>query len=202
MDELTPFESGLGERLIEGARARRERAVRRRGLLPAGAALVLIAGLAAVRPPWRAEGDVRPTAPDRVRDTGTGLSGTVAASCVEMRPVRDYIEGEDPYFDTVFVGVVSAVEDPVQGGEGTPDLVDAVYTPVRFEVEDVLRGDPVTEATLLNPGGELDDGTSVVTSVTFGFVEGRRYLVVAHGNADGTYSTNICVPTQDLGPAS
>lgn len=129
-----------------------------------------------------------------LRDTSvpeSSAGGRDVALCIGAQSLEEILADTDSFYDAAFVGEVSAIDAAVAGGTGADGIYPrGEYFPVTFSVSEVLKGEVPPTAIVMVAAYDNEDEVS--------FEAGRKYLVVAHSNPDGTYSTNACVPTEPL----
>ncbi|HEY2958632.1 MAG TPA: hypothetical protein VGM21_10570 [Actinomycetota bacterium] len=133
------------------------------------------------------------------------VAGWLAAAAVPARsacmggradPLEAVIAGTGPgaeAFRLVFIGRVTKVHRAVRD-----DRVGAV-TPVEVGVEALLRGKAGAVVRLRNPGGTLPDGSGVGVEDQVVLRRGRRYVMAARVEPDGSLSAGWgCGLTREL----
>jgi hypothetical protein len=126
------------------------------------------------------------------------------AVCTALEPdaLERAIDGtHSEFYSFVFIGTVELERPGEIGpiGYGVPEE-KGIRTPLDFRVEAALRGDVGPTATVVGVGGHLPGSeTTGFMEDEFRFHVGRRYVVVAHRNSDGTFTTNSCTPTRQIG---
>jgi hypothetical protein len=94
------------------------------------------------------------------------------------------------FYDAVFIATVESIGRPIEAGEAGNGIYEpGIYSPVYVRVAHAFSGDvppPGAVAIVMVP----EDTAEPVE-----FDRGGVYGIVAHSNADGTFSTSVCTST-------
>ena len=129
-----------------------------------------------------------------------GAAVPAGASCIGRPgdPIEALIAGTGQgagAYRLVVIGRVTKVHRAVRD-----DRV-GVVTPVELGVEAVLRGRAGAVLRTRNPGGTLPDGSGVGVSDGVAWQRGRRYVVAARVEPDGSFTAGGCGLTRSLSRA-